>query len=149
MSLFDILFLIIVLLGTAMAAPWLGRYLQAVFEGQKHPLSFLAPLEQALYCCFGVRTEDAMDWKSWAKGILLFSLASFVLLFAILVGQQFLPLNPQAFPGLSWDLAFNTAISFLTNTNWQAYAGESSLSYFSQMVGLAVQNFLSPAIALA
>lgn len=149
MSAFDTLFLIVVLLGTAIAAPFLGRYMYAVFEGKKHPLSFMAPIEMAIYRLLGVRSDESTDWKTWAKSVLIFSLASFALLFAILIGQQYLPLNPQNYSGQSLDLAFNTSVSFMTNTNWQAYSGEASLSYFSQMVGLAVQNFLSPAIGMA
>jgi len=149
MSTFDILFLIVVLLGSAIAAPFLGRYMSAVYEGKKHLLSFMVPVETGIYQLLGVRSDETMEWKTWAKGVTLFSLASFGVLFAILISQQYHPLNPQNVKGLSLDLAFNTAVSFMTNTNWQAYSGEVSLSYFSQMTGLAVQNFLSPAIGMA
>jgi K+-transporting ATPase, A chain len=91
----------------------------------------------------------AMRWPHYLLAILLFNALGFVLLLAMLMGQGALPLNPQHLPGLSWDLALNTAISFVTNTNWQAYAGESTLSYFSQMAGLTVQNFLSAATGIA
>jgi len=90
-----------------------------------------------------------MNWWQYALAILWFTLLGLVLLFALLMAQGSLPLNPQGFPGLSWDLAFNTAVSFVTNTNWQAYSGESTLSYLSQMAGLAVQNFLSAATGIA
>ncbi len=90
-----------------------------------------------------------MGWKDYAIALLAFSGASVALLFLILVGQGHLPLNPQRFKGMRWDLALNTAVSFVTNTNWQAYSGEVALSYFSQSVGLAVQNFLSAAAGMA
>ncbi|MEZ7863158.1 MAG: potassium-transporting ATPase subunit KdpA [Aeromonadaceae bacterium] len=94
--------------------------------------------------CLGAATEE-MDWRRYALAILVFNLLEGGMLFVLLLLQGVLPLNPQHLPGLSVDLAFNTAVSFMTNTNWQAYAGETSLSYFSQMVGLTVQNFLSAA----
>ncbi|MFY3758112.1 potassium-transporting ATPase subunit KdpA, partial [Escherichia coli] len=85
----------------------------------------------------------------YALAILLFNLLGIILLMALLMGQGALPLNPQGFPGMSWHLALNTAVSFVTNTNWQAYSGESTLSYLSQMAGLTVQNFLSAASGIA
>jgi len=88
--------------------------------------------------------RQEMDWRGYALCILFFNLIGVVLLFAILLLQGALPFNPQHLPGMSPDLAFNTAISFMTNTNWQAYSGESAVSYFSQMAGLTVQNFLLP-----
>ncbi|EKT61701.1 potassium-transporting ATPase subunit KdpA [Providencia burhodogranariea] len=95
------------------------------------------------------RDMTEMNWSSYALAILLFNLLGFVLLFALLLFQGTLPLNPQKLSGMSWDLAFNTAISFITNTNWQSYSGENSLSYLSQMAGLGVQNFLSAATGIA
>ena len=97
----------------------------------------------------GIDSGQEMGWKKYALSLLAFSAASIALLFLILVGQGLLPLNPQKFPGMRWDLALNTAISFVTNTNWQAYSGEAALSYFSQAVGLAVQNFLSAAAGMS
>jgi len=90
-----------------------------------------------------------MNWRQYLLAILLFNLFGLIALFALLMTQGNLPLNPQHFPGMPWDLALNTAVSFVTNTNWQAYAGESSLSYLSQMAGLTVQNFLSAASGIA
>lgn len=90
-----------------------------------------------------------MNWRQYALAIVLFNLLGFVLLFAILIFQGSLPLNPQHFAGMSWDLAFNTAISFVANTNWQSYSGENTLSYLSQMAGLTVQNFLSASTGIA
>ncbi|MEY0888381.1 potassium-transporting ATPase subunit KdpA [Providencia rettgeri] len=95
------------------------------------------------------REMAEMNWRQYALAIVLFNLLGFVLLFVILICQGRLPLNPQHFEGMSWDLAFNTAVSFVTNTNWQAYSGENTLSYLSQMAGLTVQNFLSAATGLA
>ncbi|MBC8654242.1 potassium-transporting ATPase subunit KdpA [Providencia vermicola] len=95
------------------------------------------------------REMAEMTWLQYALSILLFNILGFILLFSILIFQGHLPLNPQQFPGMSWDLAFNTAISFVTNTNWQSYSGENTLSYLSQMSGLTVQNFLSAATGIA
>ncbi|TQC70612.1 potassium-transporting ATPase subunit KdpA [Pantoea dispersa] len=122
----------------------LGRLL-ALMVADK-PL--LARSERVLWRLAGV-DGAAMRWPHYLLAILLLNALGFVLLLAMLMGQGALPLNPQHLPGLSWDLALNTAISFVTNTNWQAYAGESTLSYFSQMAGLTVQNFLSAATGIA
>ncbi|WP_286785842.1 MULTISPECIES: potassium-transporting ATPase subunit KdpA [Pseudomonas] len=131
-------------------APWLGRYLYRAMEGERTLLSpLLGPLERGCYRLCGLEPGAAQDWKGYAASLLVFSLASLLLLFAILLLQGVLPLNPQKLPGVEWSLALNTAISFVTNTNWQAYSGESTLSYFSQMLGLGVQNFISPAVGLA
>lgn len=131
-------------------APFLGRYLYRVMEGEKTWLSpVLQPLERLCYRLAGVDSQTEQDWKTYALALLAFSLVSLLTLFAILLLQGVLPLNPQGFAGLEWTLAFNTAVSFVSNTNWQAYSGEATLSYFSQMVGLGVQNFVSPAVGLA
>ena len=105
-------------------------------------------VESYLWKLAGVSNSE-MSWRRYLLAILTLTLAGTGLLTAILMLQTYLPLNPQHFPGLSLDLALNTAISFVTNTNWQAYAGESTLSYFSQMAGLTVQNFLSAATGIA
>ncbi|MEY0170669.1 potassium-transporting ATPase subunit KdpA [Providencia rettgeri] len=113
----------------------------------------LASSESLLWRLTGVkqpgRDMAEMNWKQYALAIVLFNLLGFILLFVILICQGRLPLNPQHFEGMSWDLAFNTAVSFITNTNWQAYSGENTLSYLSQMAGLTVQNFLSAATGIA
>ncbi len=129
----------------------LGGYMAKVFQGEK---TFLTPvlgwLEKLTYAACGVDPEkDDMDWKAYTLHLLVFSLVGFVALYAILAFQNLLPLNPQKLPGLSPDLSFNTAASFVTNTNWQSYVGEATMSYFSQMVGLTVQNFVTPAVGLA
>lgn len=113
----------------------------------------LATSESLLWRLAGIkqpgRAAAEMNWQQYALAIVLFNILGFILLFAILVFQGSLPLNPQHFPGMSWDLAFNTAISFVANTNWQSYSGENTLSYLSQMAGLTVQNFLSAATGIA
>ena len=112
------------------------------------PLAGVAGFERLLWRASGVAAES-MSWRSYLLAILLFNLCGLILLTVMLMTQASLPLNPQHLPNLSWHLALNTAVSFVTNTNWQAYAGESTLSYFSQMVGLTVQNFLSAATGIA
>ncbi|MEJ5113977.1 potassium-transporting ATPase subunit KdpA [Erwinia billingiae] len=112
------------------------------------PLAGVAGFERLLWRASGVAAES-MSWRSYLLAILLFNLGGLILLTVMLMTQASLPLNPQHLPNLSWHLALNTAVSFVTNTNWQAYAGESTLSYFSQMVGLTVQNFLSAATGIA
>lgn len=131
-------------------APFIGRYLYRVMEGERTWLSpALQPVERLCYRIAGVDSNREQDWKSYSLALLAFTLVSLLTLFAILMLQGSLPLNPQQLPGLEWTLAFNTAVSFVSNTNWQAYSGEASLSYFSQMIGLGVQNFVSPAVGLA
>ncbi|GLU40997.1 potassium-transporting ATPase subunit KdpA [Pseudomonas sp. NBRC 100443] len=131
-------------------APLLGRFYYKVMEGERTFLSpVLAPVERLVYRVCGIDPRAEQDWKTYTLAMLAFNLAGLALLFAILVGQGMLLLNPQHLPGLEWTLAFNTAVSFVTNTNWQAYSGEAALSYLSQMLGLTVQNFVSPAVGLA
>ena len=131
-------------------APFLGRYFYRAIEGQKTWLKpMLQPVETLCYRVYGIDPRAEQDWKSYSIALLTLTLVCLLTLFAILLLQGVLPLNPQQMPGLEWTLAFNTAVSFVTNTNWQAYSGEASLSYFSQMVGLGVQNFVSPAVGLA
>ncbi len=96
-----------------------------------------------------MESTDEMDWRRYALAMLLFNLVGFAALFIILLSQQFLPLNPQHFPAFSWHLAFNTAVSFTTNTNWQNYGGEAAAGYFTQMAGFTVQNFVSAATGMA
>ncbi|MBL8668487.1 MAG: potassium-transporting ATPase subunit KdpA [Rhodospirillales bacterium] len=128
----------------------LGGYMTAVFEGRRTLLSpVLRPIERGFYRLAGVDPQAEHRWLSYAVALLAFNLAGALLLFALQRLQAELPLNPQGFPGAAPDLAFNTAISFATNTNWQSYAGESSLGYAVPMVGLTVQNFLSAATGIA
>lgn len=146
---YDILQIAIIAIVVCGAAPFLGSYMARVYKGERHPLSFLSRFEAFFYRLVGVDESAPMGWKKYALALLSFSASSIVLLFLILVCQGFLPFNPQKFPGMKWDLALNTAISFVTNTNWQAYSGEAALSYFSQAIGLAVQNFLSAAAGMS
>ncbi|WP_342755442.1 potassium-transporting ATPase subunit KdpA [Pantoea sp. MBD-2R] len=122
----------------------LGRLLAKLIAGE--PLPWIGRVETVLWRATG---HEEMNWQRYLLAILLFNGLGFLLLLALLMLQGDLPLNPQHLPGLSWDLALNTAVSFVTNTDWQAYAGETTLSYFSQMVGLTVQNFLSAASGMA
>ncbi|PQQ27883.1 potassium-transporting ATPase subunit KdpA [Photorhabdus hindustanensis] len=113
----------------------------------------LTKTESNLWRCCGLQkpggTVKEMNWRQYALAIIIFNLTGLLLLFTLLVTQHALPLNPEHFPGLKWDLALNTAVSFITNTDWQSYSGENTLSYFSQMTGLTVQNFLSAATGIA
>ncbi|WP_256581983.1 potassium-transporting ATPase subunit KdpA, partial [Pseudomonas sp. DrBHI1] len=131
-------------------APWLGRFYYKVMEGQRTWLSpLLGPVERGCYRVAGVRADQEQSWKQYTLALLAFNLVGFLMVFGVLQLQGSLPLNPQHLPGQEWSLAFNTAVSFMTNTNWQAYSGEASVSYLSQMIGLTVQNFVSAATGLA
>ncbi|MGV3522996.1 MAG: potassium-transporting ATPase subunit KdpA [Candidatus Sericytochromatia bacterium] len=134
----------------AAAVPLLGEYMAKVYQGQATWLSpVLAPLEKGIYTVAGVRTDEEMNWKHYTGALLLFNLLGFIVVFGLQLFQGSLPVNPAQIKGASPDLAFNTAVSFMTNTNWQAYSGEASLSYLTQMLGLAVQNFVSAATGMA
>jgi potassium-transporting ATPase potassium-binding subunit len=128
----------------------LGLYMARVYQGQRTLLSFLlGPIERLLYRLAGIDPESEMTWISYSISLLLFSLVGFAFLFLLLRFQEYLPLNPQGLQGVPSLLAFNTAASFVSNTNWQNYAGETTLSHLSQMLGLTVQNFLSAATGMA
>ena len=138
-----------VLLVAAIARP-LGLYLDAVYAGRGTVLSpVLRPIERAFYALGGVKAEQEQDWKSYALALVVFSLLCTLGLYALLRLQGALPFNPQGFAGVAPNIALNTAISFVTNTNWQAYGGETTMSHFSQMAGLTVQNFVSAAVGMA
>lgn len=124
----------------------LGGYMARVYSGQTR---WLGVLERACYRLAGIRPDADMSWKTYTSAVLAFSFGSFVLLYAILRWQSHLPWNPMAMPDLTPHLAFNTAVSFITNTNWQSYGGETTLSYFSQFFGLTMQNFASAAVGMA
>lgn len=127
----------------------LGSYMGKVMNGEKVFLSkILLPCENFIYRMLKIDKKEDMHWKKYAMCTLAFNAIGFVFLYLLLVLQRFLPLNPENIEGNSWHLAFNTASSFITNTNWQAYSGESALSYFSQMMGLTVQNFVSAAVGI-
>jgi len=130
--------------------PLVGSYMFRVFTGKKH---FMTPvfgwLERLTFQFIRIDPQSETNWKSYTFGLLLFNLAGFVFLFLLQLVQRYLPLNPSHLPNVSWHLAFNTAVSFVTNTNWQSYAGETTLSYFVQMIGLTVQNFVSAGTGIA
>lgn len=135
----------ILIVSIVLSAKPLGVYIARVFEGE---IKFFGFAESWIYRLGGFNPNKEMSWKGYALSMLLFNLMGFIALFFLLVAQPFLPLNPQGFGSFRWDLALNTAVSFVTNTNWQAYSGESAASYLTQMAGLAVQNFLSAATGI-
>lgn len=152
MSLHD--FMIIVLfLGLLVAiTPILGTYMAKVLTGERTLFSrFLLPVEKGVYRFAGVNPNAGMDWKQYLTAAVMFNLIGFAFLFVTLLCQGWLPLNPAGTESMRWDIAFNTAISFMTNTNWQFYSGEGpqGVSYLSQMTGLGVQNFVSAATGIA
>ncbi len=106
-------------------------------------------LEQIVYRVSGIKSEEEMNWKTYMYSVLIFNLFGFVFLYLLQIFQASLPLNTEKLPDVSWHLAFNTAMSFTTNTNWQSYSGENTLSYLVQMLGLTVQNFVSAATGIA
>ena len=133
----------------ALAMP-LGRFMAQVMSGEQTWLSRLGrPLERGLYRLAGISEDDEMTWPRYATALLVFSAASFAVVYLLQRLQGFLPANPAGFAGVSPALAFNTAVSFATNTNWQAYGGESTMSYLTQAVALGVQNFVSAAAGIA
>jgi K+-transporting ATPase ATPase A chain len=130
--------------------PLIGSYMHLVYTGRWTILTpVMEPVERTIYSLMGIDPRTGYHWTRYALAVLAVNFFGFLLLYAILRLQNILPLNPRGFPGMEPRLAFNTAVSFMTNTNWQAYAGEQALSYFSQMVGMTVQNFLSAATGMA
>ncbi|MBV8498851.1 MAG: potassium-transporting ATPase subunit KdpA [Candidatus Eremiobacteraeota bacterium] len=141
-----IVFFLIIL---ALTKP-LGLYMARVFEGQRTWLSpVLVPVERFIYRICGVREDEEMTWYAYALSMLAFSLIGFAYLYILLRTQKWLPLNPAHIDNMTPDLAWNTAVSFTTNTNWQFYSGETAMSYLSQMAGLAWHNFVSAAVGIA
>ena len=142
---------IIIFLGLLIGlTPILGNFMYKVFTGEKHLLS--APLdwlERLTYKLVGVDANEETNWKSYAFGLLTFNLIGFLFVFFLQLTQAYLPLNPANLPNVSWHSASNTAVSFMTNTNWQGYGGETTLSYSVQMLALTVQNFVSAATGIA
>jgi K+-transporting ATPase ATPase A chain len=127
----------------------LGAYMAKVFTGRRVFLSpVLAPLERLTYRALRVEPSEEQDWKAYARSLILFSVFSWVALYVILRTQGIQPFNPQSFHSAPWDVSFNTTSSFVSNTNWQYYGGETTLSYFAQMAGLTVQNFVTPAVGI-
>ncbi|MGZ3780265.1 MAG: potassium-transporting ATPase subunit KdpA, partial [Pseudobdellovibrionaceae bacterium] len=130
--------------------PPLGRFMAKVFSGERtwlhKPLGWL---ESLTYKVSGINPNEEMSWKGYAWAFMVFHILAIVVLMVMQMTQVWLPLNPQNFPNISWHSALNTAVSFVTNTNWQGYSGEVTMSYLTQMVGLTVQNFLSAACGIA
>ncbi|HNX52730.1 MAG TPA: potassium-transporting ATPase subunit KdpA [Pontiellaceae bacterium] len=134
----------------AVLSPWIGRWIANVMDGSPGRLpGFLRRLERLIYRGSGINPSETMDWQHYTGALLAFNLTGFIAVMVLQLLQNRLPFNPQGLPAVSWPLAFNTAVSFATNTNWQAYSGESTLSYLTQMLGLTVQNFVSAATGIA
>lgn len=130
--------------------PLIGGYMARVFTGERVFLTpVVGPLERFTYRVLRVRPDAEQDWKAYAVSVVAFSVLSWLALYLILRTQGIHPFNPEGYDSGTWDVSFNTASSFVTNTNWQYYGGETTLSYFSQMAGLAVQNFVSAAVGIA
>jgi K+-transporting ATPase ATPase A chain len=141
-----ILYVVVLLL---LAKP-LGSYMARVFQGERTLLSrVMGPVERLIYRILGIKSDEEMPWKTYAVALLLFTLVGLLSLYAIERLQAILPLNPQNLGAVNPDLAFNTAVSFNTNTNWQSYGGESTMSYLTQMLGLTVHQFLSAGAGIA
>src|SRR6185437_13136490 len=129
--------------------PLLGGYMARLYTGQRVFLTpVLGPVERLLYRLLRVDPNEGQDWKRYARNVLLFSFVSWIALYVILRTQNIHPWNPEGFHSGTWDVTFNTTSSFVTNTNWQFYGGETTMTYFSQMAGLAVQNFVSAAVGI-
>lgn len=140
------LFLVLLLAGSYP----LGKYMAKVYTGQKTFLDrVLQPIAKVIYRLGGVDETQEMNWRQYAGAVVIFNLVGMLLVFLLQIFQDLLPWNPAGFPGVPVDLAFNTAVSFMTNTNWQSYSGEGTMSYFTQMTALTVQNFLSAATGMA
>jgi K+-transporting ATPase ATPase A chain len=145
-----ILQIVIYFIALIAAAVPLGRYMARIYSGETVFLSRLAgPLERGIYRCCQIDAEQEMSWKAYAGRLLTFNLTGCLAVYLLQRLQGFLPLNPHGFPAVPPDLAFNTAVSFVTNTNWQAYGGETTMSFLTQMAGLTVQNFASAASGMA
>ena len=138
------------LLAIFLVTPVIGAYMARVFTGQRTWLDpVLRPVERLIYRLTGVDEARGMRWTEYAVAVLLFGVVSMLVLYAMQRLQQVLPFNPQGFGAVAPALAFNTAASFTTNTNWQAYGGETTMSYFTQMAGLAYHNFVSAAVGIS
>ncbi len=150
MNYYDITALIIFFTVLIALSVILGRYMARVYCGERTFMSpVIQPLEKSIYrlCC--INESEEMTWKTYALAFVFFNIAGIIFLMVLQMAQGFLPLNPQKLQGIRWDTALNTAVSFVTNTNWQSYSGETTMSYLTQMMGLTVQNFLSAGIGMA
>jgi potassium-transporting ATPase potassium-binding subunit len=146
----DLVYIIIFIGVLIVLAVPLGSYMAKVYTGRPTPLCALVrPVEKALYRLYGVDEKAEMSWKQYSLAFLLFNGIGFLVLFLLQLFQGYLPLNPMGLGPVRWDTALNTAISFMTNTNWQSYGGETTMSYLTQMFGMTVQNFVSSAAGIA
>ncbi len=128
----------------------LGAYMAKVYQGQRLFLDpILGPVERFLYRLSGIDSRSEMTWKTYAIAMLLFNILGLIVVYLLQRLQGILPLNPQGLGAVSPDSAWNTAVSFASNTNWQGYSGETTMSYLTQMLGMTVQNFLSAATGMA
>ncbi len=150
MNTIDLLQLLLYVVALILLAIPMGRYMTKVYQGERTFLDkLLRPVERLIYRLAGIDAGKEMDWKEFTLALLAFNFLGMILLFLLQLIQGYLSLNPQGFGAVKPDLAFNTAASFMTNTNWQAYSGESTMSYLTQMIGLTVQNFVSAATGIA
>jgi K+-transporting ATPase ATPase A chain len=146
----DFLQLALFIVGLIAITPLLGTFMARVFACERHFLSrLLGPVERWIYKLSDVDPAQEMSWKAYAIAMIVFNIVGGIVLLVMEMTQQWLPWNPQHLPNVPFALAFNTAVSFMTNTNWQAYSGENTMSYFTQMAGLAVHNFVSAATGIA
>jgi K+-transporting ATPase ATPase A chain len=142
--------LVIFMSALIILAPVLGKYMAKVFMGESQILKpVFGWLERIVYKTTGIDSTEEMNWKKYTYSLLIFNFFGLVFLFLLQLFQGYLPMNTEGLPNVSWHLAFNTAVSFVTNTNWQSYSGENTLSYLVQMLGLTVQNFVSAATGIA
>ena len=149
MSLNDYIQMGFYLLVLLLAVKPLGIYMARIYEGRPTGLNvWLAPIERWIYRLCGVKQEQGMSWKTYAFAMMLFNILGVLVVYAIQRFQANLPLNPMAMTAVTPDSSFNTAVSFATNTNWQGYGGESTMSYLTQMMALTVQNFVSAATGM-
>lgn len=149
MNIFDFLQIAITLLTLLVVGLYLGSYIYRVFEDDHLAPKVLRKIENGFYRICSIDFKSKMNWKTYAMAMLAFNALGLVIVFLLQIFQTYLPLNPQGLPNVSWHSAFNTAVSFVTNTNWQGYSGESTMSYLTQMLGLTVQNFVSAATGIA
>lgn len=149
MNIYDFIQIFITLLVLILAAQILGSFLfTAIEEGHEHP-RWLLKIEKLVFRTLKIESLQKMNWITYTKSVLMFNAIGFGFVFLIQIFQKYLPLNPQGLENVSWHSSFNTAVSFMTNTNWQGYSGESTMSYLTQMVGLTVQNFVSAGTGMA
>lgn len=150
MSLDEVILIILFLIIVSLAAVPVGKYISRVLTGEKTFITpVIRPVEKFIYKICSIDEDGEMSWKTYASALVIFNIIGIIFLFALQLIQNYLPLNPAGMPAVRWDTALNTAISFTTNTNWQSYAGESTMSYLTQMLGMTLQNFLSASVGVA